>query len=85
MEKVAANRTAKEMYLNGTIDKEEIKNTKPEKMINGGALLPLGSDRERGGHKGYGLGIMVDFLCMYSVGLIGAIHSTLCTSSRNSR
>ena len=32
-------------------------------MINGGALLPLGSDRERGGHKGYGLGIMVDFLC----------------------
>src|SRR5207302_1845727 len=32
-------------------------------MINGGALLPLGSDRERGGHKGYGLAIMVDVLC----------------------
>ncbi len=32
-------------------------------MVNGGALLPLGSDRDRGGHKGYGLAIMVDILC----------------------
>jgi LDH2 family malate/lactate/ureidoglycolate dehydrogenase len=32
-------------------------------MIEGGALLPLGSDRERGGHKGYGLALMVDVLC----------------------
>ena len=58
-----ANRTAKEIPEGWTIDKEGNQNTKPEKMINGGALLPLGSDRERGGHKGYGLGIMVDFLC----------------------
>lgn len=27
---------------------------------NGGALLPLGSDREHGSHKGYGLGSVVD-------------------------
>ena len=27
---------------------------------NGGALLPLGSDREHGSHKGYGLGAIVD-------------------------
>lgn len=27
---------------------------------NGGALLPLGTDREHGSHKGYGLGAMVD-------------------------
>jgi LDH2 family malate/lactate/ureidoglycolate dehydrogenase len=27
---------------------------------NGGALLPLGSDREHGSHKGYGLGSIVD-------------------------
>ena len=27
---------------------------------NGGALLPLGSDREHGSHKGYGLGAVVD-------------------------
>lgn len=29
---------------------------------NGGALLPLGGDREHGSHKGYGLGAMVDIL-----------------------
>ena len=31
-------------------------------MIDGGALLPLGGDREHGGHKGYGLAVMVDVL-----------------------
>ena len=35
----------------------------PEEMIDGGALLPLGSRRESGGHKGYAMAIMVDFLC----------------------
>lgn len=29
---------------------------------NGGALLPLGGDREHGSHKGYALGAMVDIL-----------------------
>jgi LDH2 family malate/lactate/ureidoglycolate dehydrogenase len=29
---------------------------------NGGALLPLGGDREHGSHKGYGLGAIVDIL-----------------------
>jgi LDH2 family malate/lactate/ureidoglycolate dehydrogenase len=37
--------------------------TNPDDVVAGGALLPLGSDRERGGHKGYGLGMMVDILC----------------------
>ncbi len=36
--------------------------TDPGDVIAGGALLPLGSDRERGGHKGYGLAVMVDLL-----------------------
>ena len=36
--------------------------TDPAAMIGGGALLPLGSDRERGGHKGYALAAMVDVL-----------------------
>jgi LDH2 family malate/lactate/ureidoglycolate dehydrogenase len=41
--------------------------TNPEQMIAGGALLPLGSDREHGGHKGYCLAIMVDMLsCVLS-------------------
>lgn len=32
-------------------------------LKQGGALLPLGSDREHGSHKGYALGSMVDILC----------------------
>jgi LDH2 family malate/lactate/ureidoglycolate dehydrogenase len=35
----------------------------PHKMIDGGALLPLGSTRDMGGHKGYCLAAMVDILC----------------------
>ena len=31
-------------------------------MIDGGAQLPLGSTRDGGGHKGYGLAVMVDVL-----------------------
>src|SRR6266436_3215402 len=45
------------------VDGEGRATTNPNDMVNGGALLPLGSDRERGGHKGYGLAIMVDILC----------------------
>jgi L-2-hydroxycarboxylate dehydrogenase (NAD+) len=35
----------------------------PKEMVNGGAILPLGSDREHGGHKGYCLAAMIDILC----------------------
>ena len=45
------------------IDREGRGTTNPEDTINGGCMLPLGSDRERGGHKGYCLGVMVDVLC----------------------
>jgi L-2-hydroxycarboxylate dehydrogenase (NAD+) len=45
------------------VDRDGNATTDPQGMIEGGALLPLGSDRERGGHKGYGLSIMVDVLC----------------------
>ncbi len=34
----------------------------PQAMIDGGALLPLGSRREQGGHKGYCLAVLVDVL-----------------------
>src|SRR5687767_9308085 len=44
------------------IDREGRPTTDPRAMIEGGALLPLGSDREHGGHKGYGLAIAVDVL-----------------------
>jgi len=41
--------------------------TRPEQMIDGGALLPLGSTREGGGHKGYCLAALVDILsCVLS-------------------
>ena len=32
----------------------------PNELKNGGALLPLGGDREHGSHKGYALGAIVD-------------------------
>jgi len=44
------------------IDSEGRATTNPDDTVNGGALLPLGSDRERGGHKGYALAVMVDVL-----------------------
>jgi len=34
----------------------------PNELKKGGALLPLGSDREHGSHKGYCLGSIVDIL-----------------------
>jgi LDH2 family malate/lactate/ureidoglycolate dehydrogenase len=37
--------------------------TDPREMIDGGAQLPLGSERDLGGHKGYALAAMVDILC----------------------
>jgi L-2-hydroxycarboxylate dehydrogenase (NAD+) len=45
------------------IDNQGRGTTNPDDIVAGGALLPLGSDRERGGHKGYGLAVMVDVLC----------------------
>lgn len=45
------------------IDKHGRDATDPEAMIDGGSLLPLGSFREMGGHKGYCLAAMVDVLC----------------------
>jgi LDH2 family malate/lactate/ureidoglycolate dehydrogenase len=45
------------------VDKEGRDTTNPQDMIDGGAQLPLGSERELGGHKGYGLAAMVDILC----------------------
>ncbi|MGH7772291.1 MAG: Ldh family oxidoreductase [Candidatus Binatia bacterium] len=45
------------------VDKDGHMTTNPDDMIDGGALLPLGSERESGGHKGYALAAMVDILC----------------------
>jgi L-2-hydroxycarboxylate dehydrogenase (NAD+) len=58
-----AHREGKPIPEGWAIDKAGHPTTDPEAMMDGGALLPLGSERERGGHKGYGLGLMVDVLC----------------------
>ncbi len=41
-------------------DKDGKISTNPHELKAGGALLPLGGDREHGSHKGYALGAIVD-------------------------
>jgi L-2-hydroxycarboxylate dehydrogenase (NAD+) len=43
-------------------DKEGNMSVNPNELKEGGALLPLGGDREHGSHKGYALGAVVDIL-----------------------
>jgi len=50
-------------------DKEGRSSTDPHELKAGGALLPLGGDREHGSHKGYALGAVVD---IFSAILSGA-------------
>ena len=49
--------------------KEGKSSTDPHELKSGGALLPLGGDREHGSHKGYALGSIVD---IFSAILSGA-------------
>lgn len=57
-----ANRLNEAVPEGWIIDKEGKSTTAPSDMVEGGALLPLGSTRELGGHKGYALASMVDIL-----------------------
>lgn len=50
-------------------DKEGRPSTNPHELKTGGALLPLGGDRDHGSHKGYALGAIVD---IFSAVLSGA-------------
>src|SRR6476659_11160573 len=50
-------------------NKEGKPSTNPHELKAGGALLPLGGDREHGSHKGYALGAIVD---IFSAVLSGA-------------
>ena len=43
-------------------DKEGKTSINPHQLKEGGSLLPLGSDKDHGSHKGYGLGATVDIL-----------------------
>lgn len=50
-------------------DKEGNNSNNPHELSKGGALVPLGSDRDHGSHKGYCLGSVVD---IFSAVLSGA-------------
>ena len=52
-------------------DKDGNASTNANALKTGGALLPLGSDREHGSHKGYALGSIVD---IFSAVLSGASY-----------
>jgi len=58
-----ARRKGEAIPTGWAINREGRDTTNPDELINGGAMLPLGSERERGGHKGYALAMMVDILC----------------------
>ncbi len=53
-------------------DKDGNASTDPHELKKGGALLPLGGDREHGSHKGYALGAIVD---IFSAVLSGANYA----------
>lgn len=57
-----AKRKGKPIPRGWIIDKNGEMSTNPGDVLEGGALLPLGSERELGGHKGYALSAMVDIL-----------------------
>ncbi|MET0242203.1 MAG: Ldh family oxidoreductase [Flavitalea sp.] len=60
------NKTAPSGWIQ---DKDGLSSTNPHELKSGGALLPLGGDREHGSHKGYALGAVVD---IFSAILSGA-------------
>ena len=53
-------------------DKDGNPSNDPQELKRGGALLPLGGDREHGSHKGYALGAIVD---IFSALLSGANYA----------
>lgn len=57
-----AQRSGKQVPEGWIQDKEGNFTTDPHALKSGGSLLPLGSDREHGSHKGFGLSAVVDIL-----------------------
>ena len=64
-------RKGKETPTGWTQDTEGAPSTDAHILKKGGAMLPLGSDREHGSHKGYALGSIVD---IFSAVLSGASY-----------
>jgi LDH2 family malate/lactate/ureidoglycolate dehydrogenase len=57
-----AKRKGEQVPIGWCLDKNGHHTTDPSDMIEGGALLPLGSNQMGSGHKGYCLASMVDIL-----------------------
>lgn len=58
-----ARRLGKPMPEGWAIDASGAATTNPQAMMDGGAMLPLGSDADHSGHKGYCLSSWVDVMC----------------------
>lgn len=58
-----AIRTSESIPEGLLLDHEGNPTTQPEALGAGGAILPLGGDRDHSGHKGYCLSAMIDLLC----------------------
>ncbi len=62
--KIEIARYKEEQVPDGWLLDDQGRPTNDSNALHGnGSLLPLGGDRERGGHKGYCLAAMVDLLC----------------------
>lgn len=57
-----AQRANKDVPDGWVQDKDGNPSVNPNELKSGGSLLPLGSDKNHGSHKGYGLGATVDIL-----------------------
>ncbi|MEJ7691458.1 Ldh family oxidoreductase [Daejeonella sp.] len=57
-----AQRSGKPVPHGWIQDKDGNPSTDPHELKKGGSLLPLGSDRDHGSHKGFGLSATVDIL-----------------------
>ncbi|MBI2856190.1 MAG: Ldh family oxidoreductase [Chloroflexi bacterium] len=73
-----AMRRGHDVPLGWILDQDGNPTTKPDARAGGGYILPLGGMRETGGHKGYGLMLLVDILTgILSGAAVGATASKL--------
>jgi len=76
-----AMRRNHDVPLGWIMDGEGNQTTKPDARVGGGYILPVGGLRETGGHKGYGLMLLVDILTgVLSGAAVGATASKLSTA-----
>ncbi|XGW12384.1 hypothetical protein V3C99_013243, partial [Haemonchus contortus] len=65
-----AKRKGQEVPNTWGVAKGGVMSHKPDEILSGGGLLPLGGSEICGGYKGYGLGSVVEIFC----GILGGAH-----------